>query len=139
MRILSIVSFLIFFAAPLNLWAISPEETLADPQLEQQARNLFKEIRCVTCTSESINDSHAVIAANLRNLIRQQLAHGKSEEDIIAYLTSRYGNSILMRPPLMAPTYLLWFGPAIFFVIGGIAVAYFIKKQRDVSFKVIKK
>ncbi|GAA0546219.1 cytochrome c-type biogenesis protein CcmH [Rhizomicrobium palustre] len=106
-------------------YAIRPEELLADPKLEARARAISKELRCVVCQNESIDDSNADIAHDLRVIVRQRIMAGDTDEQVKAYLVARYGNYVLLKPPFDPETYLLWFGP--FFLLlcaGGIAVLY---------------
>jgi len=99
--------------------ALSVENRLNDPNQEMQAKSLFHAIRCVVCESESVADSPSDMAKSMRSFIREQVAAGKSDSEIKDYLVSRYGDFILMRPPLKNTTALLWFGP---FIILGLAM-----------------
>jgi len=96
------------------------DKPLADPVQESEARAFMREIRCVVCQSQSIDESDAEIAAQLRNVVREQIAAGKSEDEIRAYLTARYGDFVLMDPPFKATTLILWIGP---FVLAGLGFA----------------
>src|SRR4051812_6435229 len=82
-----------------------------DPVLEERVMNLAKELRCLVCQNETLADSRADLAVDLRNQIREQMKAGKTDKEIIAFLTERYGKFILFRPPMDVTTYLLWFGP----------------------------
>ncbi len=93
--------------------ALTLEAPLPDPALEARARALFHDIRCVVCQGESIADSPADVASALRRDLRERLARGESEADILAMLAAQYGDGILMRPPLTPGTGLLWFGPLL--------------------------
>jgi cytochrome c-type biogenesis protein CcmH len=111
--------------------ALPVEMPLSDMEQEARAQVLFHEIRCVVCQSEAIADSPADVAADMRKLVRERLAAGDSNEAIKAYLVSRYGDFILMRPPFKSSTALLWFGPAIILAMaGGFVVAYFRRGRR---------
>jgi len=94
------------------------DKPLADPVRESAARAFMREIRCVVCQSQSIDESDAEIAAQLRNVVREQIAAGKSEDEIRAYLTARYGDFVLMDPPFKATTLILWLGPFALAAIG---------------------
>ena len=94
------------------------DHPLADPALEARARALMREIRCVVCQSQSIDESEADIATNLRNIVREQLMAGKSEAMIRDYLTVRYGDFVLLKPPFKPETALLWIGPFVLAAIG---------------------
>ena len=96
------------------------DKPLADPVQESEARAFMREIRCVVCQSQSIDESDAEIAAQLRNVVREQIAAGKSEDEIRAYLTARYGDFVLMDPPFKAATLILWIGP---FLLAGLGFA----------------
>ena len=109
--------------------AIAQEAQLADPKLEQRARDLSREIRCVVCQSQSVADSDADIARELRVLIREQITAGKSDEDIRDYLVARYGDFVLFNPPFKASTYVLWIGPFAVLVIAGVGVALFFRRR----------
>ncbi len=113
------VSFALAGAALLTiLWggqalAVRPDEMLSDPKLESRARELGKELRCLVCQNESIDDSNADLAHDLRVLVRQRLLAGDSDERVKQYIVARYGKYVLLKPPFDAETYLLWFGPVI--------------------------
>ena len=107
---------LFLFAAP--AWAVLPDERLADPALEARARALSKELRCVVCHNESIDDSNATLARDIRIVLRERLAAGDSDAHAKAYLVARYGDFVLLRPPVRADTYLLWFGPFALLALG---------------------
>jgi len=112
--------------------ALSLEEPLPDPAQEASARAIFQELRCVVCQSESIADSQAQVAADMRREIRVQIAAGKSHDDIIAYFTLRYGDFVLMRPPLNNNTILLWFTPLMAILAGGIMTALYFRRRRKI-------
>ena len=107
---------------PPGVEARTGPERLADPRLEARAVALQKEFRCLVCQGESLDESNADLARDLRRLIRAKIAAGSSDDEITRYLVSRYGDFILMKPPLEGQTYLLWFGPmAVLLVAGGVA------------------
>ena len=102
-----------------------------DPVIEQRLAKLSHELRCLQCQNQTLADSPAGIAADLRREIRTQMKAGKSDQEIVAFLTQRYGDFILYRPRVTPATYLLWFGPFLV-LIGGLAVLfYYIKRRRD--------
>jgi cytochrome c-type biogenesis protein CcmH len=105
-----------------------PDQTFRDPRLEERARNLQRQFRCLVCQGESIDESHAPLAADLRALVRQHMAAGESDEAIKAYLVARFGNFVLMKPPLENDTWLLWLAPFAVLAGGG-AVAWFTIKK----------
>ena len=94
------------------------DKPLPDPAMEAQARVFMRDIRCVVCQSQSIDESDAEIAAQLRNAIREQMAAGKSPDEIRAFLVARYGDFVLLKPPFKASTLLLWGGPFVLVAIG---------------------
>lgn len=100
--------------------ALTVDTPLPDAAQEARARALFYEIRCVVCQSESIADSPADVAADLRRAVRERIVAGDGNETIKAYLSSRYGDAVLMRPPLEARTLALWFGPLLLLLAGGL-------------------
>ena len=95
------------------------DEGLPDAAEEARARSLFRELRCVVCQGQSIDESNADLAADLRQIVRGKIADGESDEAIKTFLVDRYGVFVLMRPPMRGDTYLLWFGPALLLLIGG--------------------
>lgn len=99
--------------APVFALAVQPDEMLADPALEQRARALSLEMRCPVCRNQSIDDSNAELARDLRVLIRERLVAGDSDAEVIDYLVDRYGAYILLRPQMGADTLLLWLAPAL--------------------------
>src|SRR3546814_555070 len=109
MRML-VLLILLFTALPAGA-AVEPGEMLDDPALEARARALSKEIRCLVCQSESIDTSNAILARDLRILVREQLKAGNSDQEVRDYLVARYGDYVLLRPPMKLETVLLWFGP----------------------------
>lgn len=105
------------------------DEPLADTALEMRARVLMKQVRCVVCQAQSIDESDAGIASDMRRLIRQQIASGKSDAEILTYLSDRYGDFVLFKPPFKAATALLWAGPFILLVGGGLIIVFFFRRR----------
>jgi cytochrome c-type biogenesis protein CcmH len=105
--------------------AVNPDERLANPVLEARARTLSAQLRCLVCQSESIDDSNATLAHDLRVLVRERLTAGDSDEQVLSYLRARYGDYVLLNPPVERATWLLWFGPGIVLVLalGAVGVA----------------
>lgn len=106
----------------LALAAPSPDEMLDDPALEQRARALSAELRCVVCQNESIDDSNADLAHDMRRLVRERLVAGDSDAEVLAFLTDRYGDFVLLRPPVRQSTWLLWFGPVLLVLAGAVGL-----------------
>ena len=107
----------LFLCCATAAFAVPAPGTLADPAQEARARALQKELRCMVCQGESIDESNAPLAADLRALLRVHIAAGESDEQIKAYLVARYGNFILMRPPFEATTYALWLTPFVVLIL----------------------
>ncbi|MBE90421.1 MAG: cytochrome c-type biogenesis protein CcmH [Rhodospirillaceae bacterium] len=128
MRFLMMVCIALLFANVAI--AINPDEVLKDPALETRARALSVDIRCLVCQNQSIDDSDADLAKDLRTLVRERLTAGDSDEDIKKFLVARYGKFILLRPPVQGETYLLWFGPLLILLLGGIGTFIFVRRQR---------
>src|SRR5713226_4547218 len=108
------VSILIVVFISLVAVALAKEAKPAeDPQIEQRMQALTQQLRCLVCQNETLADSHADLAEDLRKEIREQMKAGKSDQEIISFLTQRYGNFVLYRPPVQPSTYLLWFFPFV--------------------------
>ena len=103
---------------------------LADPVLEARAKALQRELRCVVCQGQSIDESNAPLAADMRRLIREQIQDGKSEDEIKGFLVARYGTFVLMNPPVTGDTYFLWFGPVFLVLLGAGAIGVTILRAR---------
>ena len=117
-----------FFKA--NVHPVEPEEFLQDPKLELKARNISKKVRCLICQNQSIDESSAPLAKDLRILIRKKIKNGHTEDEIYKFLTDRYGDFILLEPPLKIKTFLLWFLPIIFLGIGIFILLFHHKKSK---------
>jgi cytochrome c-type biogenesis protein CcmH len=102
-----------------------------DPAVEQRLTNLAQELRCLVCQNETLADSRADLAEDLRGEIREQIKAGKSDKEIIAFLTQRYGDFILYRPRVTYTTYLLWFGPFVLLLGGLYVLFHYIKQRRE--------
>ncbi|MCB9949272.1 MAG: cytochrome c-type biogenesis protein CcmH [Rhodospirillaceae bacterium] len=109
--------------------AVEPAEMLDDPVLEARARDISQELRCLVCQNQSIDDSNAPLAADLRVLVRERLAAGDSDDQVMAFVTSRYGDFVRLRPPVQDNTYILWFGPAVV-LLAGVAILVFTTSRR---------
>ncbi|TDI60951.1 MAG: cytochrome c-type biogenesis protein CcmH [Alphaproteobacteria bacterium] len=108
--------------------AVEPDERLDDPVLEQRAREISQQLRCVVCQNQSIDESDAPLARDLRLIIRERLVEGDNDEQVIGFVVDRYGDFVLLKPPFQADTYLLWFGPFIIFLMGGLLIFYYFRK-----------
>lgn len=113
-------------------WAADAPTTAADPVLEARVNRLSAELRCLVCQNQSLADSHADLAIDLKNQVREQLLAGRSEQDVIRYMTERYGDFVLYRPPVKATTVLLWLGPLLMLCLGAVALWRSVaRKQRE--------
>jgi cytochrome c-type biogenesis protein CcmH len=115
-------------AAP--AFAVLPDERLADPALEARARALGQELRCPVCQNQAIDDSSSELARDLRILVRERLVAGDSDAAVLEYLRSRYGDFVLLRPPVTPATYLLWFGPAALLGGGALGLVLSLRRRR---------
>jgi cytochrome c-type biogenesis protein CcmH len=111
-------------------FAVEPEEMLDDPALEARARDISKELRCLVCQNQSIDDSNAGLARDLRVLVRERLTAGDSNEEAMRYIVDRYGDFVLLRPPVRPGTYALWFGPALLFAVAGLGLLVYFRRRR---------
>ena len=111
--------------------ALAPGEMLEDPVLEARARDLARELRCLVCQNQSIDDSDAELAHDLRRIVRERLVAGDGDREIRDYLVARYGDFVLLRPPVRPGTWLLWFGPLTVLLLGGgLAFAFLRERSR---------
>jgi cytochrome c-type biogenesis protein CcmH len=113
--------------------AVTPDEVLADPALEARARAISEQLRCLVCQNQSIDDSDADLAGDLRRLVRERLLAGDSDDQVIAYLVSRYGEFVLLKPRLSARNALLWATPAIVLAIGGAFIVVAARRRRTAA------
>ncbi len=127
MRFVFIVIFLVF--GTLNSWAVLPDEMLKDATLETRARDISKDLRCLVCQNQSIDDSDAALARDLRVIVRERLTAGDSDAQVIDFVRARYGNYVLLKPPFEADTYLLWLSPFLLLAIA-LTTAYFFMRQQ---------
>lgn len=105
----------------------------ADPVIEQRMIKLSEELRCLVCQNESLAGSHAELAEDLRREIRTQMKAGKNDKEVITYLTDRYGDFVLYRPPFKPLTFLLWLGPVLFLALGGGIWYATLRKRRNLA------
>jgi cytochrome c-type biogenesis protein CcmH len=104
-----------------------------DPVLEKRVMTLSSELRCLVCQNQTLADSHADLAVDLRNSIREQMQRGASDKEIVAFMTARYGDFVLYRPPLKGGTLLLWFGPFLLLAIGAGVLLRRIRRRRSAA------
>lgn len=124
---------LIVMCWSLQVLAVTIEQPLADAAREAQAQELFHALKCVVCEGQSLAESDATLAVQMRGHIRDMLREGESKQAVLDYFRSRYGDRIVMSPPLSGRTALLWAAPLLFLVIGGVAIWRLSKKQEDGS------
>ena len=115
-----------------NVYSVEPDEMLKNHEQEERARKISKNIRCMICQNQSIDESEAPLAKDLRVLIREQIKDGKNNKEIYEFLAERYGDFILLKPPLKLNTLLLWLLPFIFLVIGIFLVFLHNKKSKQI-------
>jgi cytochrome c-type biogenesis protein CcmH len=116
-----------------SAYAVEPGEALADPALEARARDLSTDLRCLVCQNQSIDDSHAPLAKDLRLLVRERLAAGDSDEQVRTYLVQRYGDFVLLKPPLRIGTLLLWGAPLMVLLAGGFGLMMASRRRVSVT------
>jgi cytochrome c-type biogenesis protein CcmH len=116
--------------APSVLWAVQPDEMLPDPALEARARALSKELRCMVCQNESIDDSDAPLAHDIRVLVRERLKAGDSDQQVQDFLVARYGEFVLLKPPLSWHTAALWGLPPAVLLVGGVVILLDLRRRR---------
>ncbi len=119
---------IVFFPLTIPAKDARPDE---DPQIEQRMKALTTQLRCLVCQNETLADSRADLAEDLRREIREQMKAGKSDQEIIAFLTDRYGDFVLYNPPVKRITYLLWFGPFILLIAGTAVLYRYLKRRRE--------
>ncbi|WFU19207.1 cytochrome c-type biogenesis protein [Bradyrhizobium sp. CB3481] len=115
-------------AAP-AAYAVQPDEIMADPAKEARARDLSRELRCMVCQNQSIDDSDAPLARDLRLLVRERIASGDSDRQVIDFLVARYGEFVLLKPRFSPHTLLLWLLPPLALVGGGLALWYYSRRR----------
>jgi cytochrome c-type biogenesis protein CcmH len=131
MRLL-LLALLVLLTCPEPSYAVNPNEVLKDPALEARARDISKGLRCLVCQNQSIDDSDASLAQDLRVLVRERLMAGDSDDQVITYVVSRYGEFVLLKPPLTLATLALWVGPFVLILFGLLTiVVYFRRNSRS--------
>ncbi len=128
-RVLLMAMLALLMLSP-QAWAVNPDEMLKDPALEARARVIGKDLRCLVCQNQSIDDSNAELARDLRVLVRDRILAGDSNEQVIDYVVSRYGDFVLLNPPMKKKTLLLWYGPVIILGLGVVAIFVFYRRRR---------
>ena len=124
--------FIFFFFLIIDIdpsFTVEPNEIISNPIYENRARDLSKGIRCLVCQNQSIDDSDSDLAKDLRRIIRKKIIQGDTDNEITQYLVDKYGNFILMKPPLYQDTYILWISPLLLMLVG-ITIMYFTLKRK---------
>jgi cytochrome c-type biogenesis protein CcmH len=124
---------LLAWAVVATAFAVEPNERLADPALEARARALSEELRCLVCQNETIDESGAPLAHDLRVLLRQRIAAGDTDAQAVKFLTDRYGDFVLLKPPVEPANYALWFGPIAVLVLSAIGAWIYLRRRRIVT------
>jgi cytochrome c-type biogenesis protein CcmH len=128
--VVAVLALMMFGAASVTqVLAVTPDEVLADAGLEARAREISQLLRCVVCQNQSIDDSSAPLAKDLRVLVRERLTAGDSNAQAINFIVARYGNFVLLKPPVQTNTLLLWFGPALLFALAAFGLFKTLKRQ----------
>jgi cytochrome c-type biogenesis protein CcmH len=130
MKYLHALALLIVLFAPASSWAVEPDEMLSNPALEARARVISKELRCMVCQNESIDESEAPLAHDLRLLVRRRILAGDSDQQIINFLVSRYGEFILLKPPLSWNTIALWGAPPALLLFGAMMIVVVLRRRK---------
>lgn len=121
--------FLLLAGLVWNAVALEPGEALDDPALEARARAISRELRCLVCQNESIDDSAAPLARDLRLLVRERLLAGDTDRQVLDHIVARYGEFVLLRPPMRPGTWLLWFGPFAALAAGAVVIAWRVRRK----------
>jgi cytochrome c-type biogenesis protein CcmH len=111
-------------------FAFSADDALEDPALEERAKDLHDGLRCMVCNGQAISDSNAELARDMRLIVREKIAAGQSDEQIVKFLTDRYGDYVLLSPPVKPANYVLWFGPVAVLLIGGASIYFLFRRRR---------
>jgi cytochrome c-type biogenesis protein CcmH len=127
-RLAALVLLVLAFGSP--AMAVQPQEMLKDPVLEQRARALSAGLRCMVCQNESIDESHAPLARDIRVLVRERLTAGDTDAEVIDFLVARYGNFVLLKPPFEVSTILLWVTPFAVLVLGAAGACLALRRRR---------
>jgi cytochrome c-type biogenesis protein CcmH len=128
-----LVALLLVFLSVLPALAVRPDEMLADPVLEGRARALSQGLRCLVCQNQSIEDSDADLAHDLRVIVRERLTAGDTDKQAVDYIVARYGEYVLLNPVMAPHTLLLWFAAPVVLLVGGAGIAIAVRRKRRVS------
>ena len=120
---------LVLMLAAAPAFAVNPDEVLSDPSLEARARALSAKLRCLVCQNQSIDDSNAELAKDLRLLVRERITDGDTDKQVLNYIVSRYGEFVLLKPPFNVRTLLLWGAPVLLILAGGVSLTVFVRNR----------
>ena len=130
--LLFIIAIIVFTSiSSINSYSVEPNEFLQNPQQELRARDISKNIRCLVCQNQSIDDSSAQLAKDLRILIRKKISEGNTDKEIYKFLADRYGDFILLNPPFKSSTFILWILPFVLVLIGMVVIFFQNKKSKN--------
>jgi len=129
MKLARCIVVLLAFLAMSPAFAVQPDEILSDPTLEARARHLSRELRCMVCQNQSIDDSDAPLARDLRIIVRERLTAGDSDAQVVEFLTSRYGEFVLLRPSFSWHNALLWLAPAFLLIVGAAGLILALRRR----------
>jgi cytochrome c-type biogenesis protein CcmH len=129
----SLLLLLLLMIATIPALAIEPNEMLKDPVLEARAREIGQALRCVVCQNQSIDDSQAEVAHDMRRAVRERLVAGDSDEQVFAYMVARYGDYVLLKPPFKARTLVLWLGAPALLLVAGVALLVAARRRRSAA------
>jgi cytochrome c-type biogenesis protein CcmH len=130
MRRLAAIALVLAIIASSSSLAVQPEEMLKDPKLEARARELSRELRCMVCQNQSIDESEAPLARDLRLLVRERLTKGDTDQQVLDFLVVRYGEFVLLKPPLESKTIILWALPALALLAGAVGLFFAVRRRR---------
>jgi len=133
MRPLGAIALVLAIIASSSSLAVQPEEMLKDPKLEARARELSRELRCMVCQNQSIDESEAPLARDLRLLVRERLSKGDTDQQVLDFLVARYGEFVLLKPPLESKTIILWALPPVALLAGAISLFFAVRRRRTVQ------
>jgi len=133
MRRLAAIALVLAAIASSSSLAVQPEEMLRDPKLEARARELSRELRCMVCQNQSIDESEAPLARDLRLLVRERLSKGDTDQQVLDFLVARYGEFVLLKPPLESKTIILWALPPVALLAGAISLFFAVRRRRTVQ------
>ena len=125
-----LAAFVLTLLLAMPAFAVEPSEMLPDPALESRAREIGRELRCVVCQNQSIDDSAAEVARDMRRAVRERLAAGDRDEQVFAYMVARYGDYVLLKPPFKSGTWALWLGGPLLLLVAGGALLFAARRRK---------